>query len=218
MLVLEAIILSVISAVDAALAGIVRRTRRRAFRRAQSRRRRHDDRRARPAASPAPICRIPPSLARCAGSWRARRMAAIFGVADARARGQSGGDRAGADHLRRRPFRPDRRGFVGQKIVPAPHLHLPILTDLPVVGRILFGEDAFVYVSIALIIGIWLFLYRTRAGLDTARGRRQSRLGACARLSGAQDSHAGRAVRRRLRRARRRAICRSPIRRSSFRA
>ena len=55
--------------------------------------------------------------------------------------------------------------FVGQRIMPAPHLHLPLLTDLPVVGRILFGEDAFVYVSIALIIGIWLFLYRTRAGL-----------------------------------------------------
>jgi simple sugar transport system permease protein len=56
-------------------------------------------------------------------------------------------------------------GFVGQKIVPAAHLNLPILTDLPVVGRILFGEDAFVYVSIALIIAIWLFLYHTRPGL-----------------------------------------------------
>jgi general nucleoside transport system permease protein len=56
-------------------------------------------------------------------------------------------------------------GFVGQKIVPAVHLDLPILTDLPVVGRILFGEDAFVYVSIALIIAIWLFLYHTRPGL-----------------------------------------------------
>jgi general nucleoside transport system permease protein len=56
-------------------------------------------------------------------------------------------------------------GFVGEQIVPAGQLHLPILTDLPVVGRILFGDDAFVYVSIALIIAIWLFLYRTRAGL-----------------------------------------------------
>jgi len=55
--------------------------------------------------------------------------------------------------------------FVGERIVPAPHLDLPILTDLPVIGRIVFGEDAFVYVSIALVIGIWLFLYRTRAGL-----------------------------------------------------
>ncbi len=56
-------------------------------------------------------------------------------------------------------------GFVGEQIVQAPRLYLPILTDLPVIGRILFGEDAFVYFSIALIIAIWLFLYRTRAGL-----------------------------------------------------
>ena len=33
------------------------------------------------------------------------------------------------------------------------------------VGRILFGQDAFVYFSFALVIAIWLFLYRTRAGL-----------------------------------------------------
>jgi general nucleoside transport system permease protein len=57
------------------------------------------------------------------------------------------------------------KGFVGEKIVLVQHLNLPFLTDLPGVGRILFGEDPFVYVSIALIIGIWLFLYRTRAGL-----------------------------------------------------
>jgi general nucleoside transport system permease protein len=56
-------------------------------------------------------------------------------------------------------------GFVGVRIVPAPHLYLPFLTDIPYVGRILFGEDAFVYVSVALIIGIWLFLYRSRPGL-----------------------------------------------------
>ena len=56
-------------------------------------------------------------------------------------------------------------GFVGQRIVPAPQLRLPLLTDLPVVGKILFGQDAFVYFSIALIIGIWLFLYRSRPGL-----------------------------------------------------
>jgi general nucleoside transport system permease protein len=55
--------------------------------------------------------------------------------------------------------------FVGERIVPAPHLDLPFLTDLPVVGRILFGEDAFVYVSIALVVAVWLFLYRTRTGL-----------------------------------------------------
>jgi simple sugar transport system permease protein len=56
-------------------------------------------------------------------------------------------------------------GFVGQRITPAPQLYLPVLTDLPLVGRILFGQDAFVYISVALVIGIWLFLYRSRAGL-----------------------------------------------------
>src|SRR6202162_1711235 len=44
------------------------------------------------------------------------------------------------------------KGFVGEKIVLVQHLNLPFLTDLPAVGRILFGEDPFVYVSIALII------------------------------------------------------------------
>jgi len=56
-------------------------------------------------------------------------------------------------------------GFVGQKITPSTQLFIPILTDLPFIGRILFGQDAFVYFSILLVAGIWWFLYRTRAGL-----------------------------------------------------
>jgi ABC-type uncharacterized transport system permease subunit len=56
-------------------------------------------------------------------------------------------------------------GFVGERIASAPHLYIPGLTDIPVVGRILAGEDAFVYFSILLIVGVWWFLYRTRAGL-----------------------------------------------------
>jgi simple sugar transport system permease protein len=56
-------------------------------------------------------------------------------------------------------------GFVGERITPAPHLRIPGLTDLPLVGRILFGEDGFVYLSLLLIVGVWWFLYRTRAGL-----------------------------------------------------
>ena len=56
-------------------------------------------------------------------------------------------------------------GFVGERITPAPHLHIPGLTDLPFAGRILFGEDAFVYFSLALVVGVWWFLYKTRAGL-----------------------------------------------------
>ena len=56
-------------------------------------------------------------------------------------------------------------GFVGERITPAPHLYIPGLTSIPVVGRILFGEDAFVYLSLALVVAVWWFLYRTRAGL-----------------------------------------------------
>ena len=56
-------------------------------------------------------------------------------------------------------------GFVGTRITPAPQLAIPLLTGLPVIGRILFGQDAFVYASIALVAGIWRFLYRSRAGL-----------------------------------------------------
>jgi general nucleoside transport system permease protein len=56
-------------------------------------------------------------------------------------------------------------GFVGEHIETAPHLDLALLTELPVVGKIVFGQDGFVYASIALTIGIWWFLYRTRAGL-----------------------------------------------------
>jgi simple sugar transport system permease protein len=56
-------------------------------------------------------------------------------------------------------------GFVGERITTAPHLTIPGLTDIPLVGHVLFGEDGFVYFSIGLIIGVWWFLYRTRAGL-----------------------------------------------------
>ena len=56
-------------------------------------------------------------------------------------------------------------GFVGEKIVPAPQLHLPLLSNLPFAGRILFAQDAFVYLSLALIAAMWWFIYRTRWGL-----------------------------------------------------
>ena len=56
-------------------------------------------------------------------------------------------------------------GFVGERITPAPHLYIPGLTTIPLVGRIVFGEDGFVYFSLALLVGVWFFIYRTRPGL-----------------------------------------------------
>lgn len=55
--------------------------------------------------------------------------------------------------------------FVGIPGVAVPRVNIPYLSDLPVVGRLVFGEDPFVYVAIALAIGVWWFLFKTRAGL-----------------------------------------------------
>ena len=56
-------------------------------------------------------------------------------------------------------------GFVGLKRARAPELHIPGLSDLPIVGKLLFGQDFFVYSAILLtgIVAYWLT--RTRAGL-----------------------------------------------------
>ena len=56
-------------------------------------------------------------------------------------------------------------GFVGERIALAPHLWLPVLTGIPQIGKILFGQDGFVYFSIALIAAVFYFLYSTKAGL-----------------------------------------------------
>src|SRR3954447_20539730 len=56
-------------------------------------------------------------------------------------------------------------GFVGQQVTPAPVLNIPLLTDIPFLGRVVFNQNAFVYLSVLLVVAIWWFLYRTRSGL-----------------------------------------------------
>ena len=55
--------------------------------------------------------------------------------------------------------------FVGQPGVKMAALHIPYLTDLPYVGRLLFGQDPIFYISILLTAGVGWFLFYTRAGL-----------------------------------------------------
>ena len=55
--------------------------------------------------------------------------------------------------------------FVGVPGPGMPRLHVPGLSDLPFVGRILFGQDILTYLSWALAVVVWYFLFRTRAGL-----------------------------------------------------
>ncbi|MBB3929564.1 simple sugar transport system permease protein [Kaistia hirudinis] len=55
--------------------------------------------------------------------------------------------------------------FVGIPGVSVPSLNIPGLTDLPIVGRVIFGLDPLTYLAIALTIGVSWFLFRTRGGL-----------------------------------------------------
>ena len=55
--------------------------------------------------------------------------------------------------------------FIGKPGLKLPALDIPGLTSIPVVGRIVFGQDALVYLSFLLVAAISWFLFRTRAGL-----------------------------------------------------
>ncbi len=44
-------------------------------------------------------------------------------------------------------------------------IHIPGLSDIPFVGPIVFSQDPLVYVTVALVIGVSWFLFRTRGGL-----------------------------------------------------
>jgi len=57
------------------------------------------------------------------------------------------------------------QGYIGVKAPGIPKLDLGPLSDLPMLGTILFRHDAMVYVSIAIVIAVWAFLKFTRGGL-----------------------------------------------------
>ena len=61
-------------------------------------------------------------------------------------------------------------GMIGEAFIGLPGLKLaaieiPLLSDIPVVGRILFSQDPIFYTSIIAVIGVSWFLFRSRAGL-----------------------------------------------------
>ena len=103
-------------------------------------------------------------------------------------------------------------GMIGETWVGVPGIklqaiYIPGLSDIPVIGPILFHQDIVFYLSIALLIGVNWFLFRSRTGLmlraigdnhgsahalgiDVLRVRYLSVMfgGACAGLAGAQLS------------------------------
>jgi simple sugar transport system permease protein len=57
------------------------------------------------------------------------------------------------------------RDYVSVVIQGITPITLPIVSDLPVVGRLVFGHNPLVYGSLALFVAVQWFLTRTRAGL-----------------------------------------------------
>lgn len=57
------------------------------------------------------------------------------------------------------------QGYAGKSVADFPRLYIPGLSDLPVVGPLLFSQDFLVYVSIGLVIAVAWFLKNTRGGL-----------------------------------------------------
>lgn len=63
------------------------------------------------------------------------------------------------------------RVVVGQTSSPPlvetiPRLEIPLLSDIPVLGPILFANNVLVYAAILLAAGLYFLLYRTRLGLN----------------------------------------------------
>lgn len=56
-------------------------------------------------------------------------------------------------------------GYVGQKREAIATLHLPLVSDLPLIGKLIFGQDPFVYLAFGLIAATHWFLHHTRKGL-----------------------------------------------------
>ena len=56
-------------------------------------------------------------------------------------------------------------GLVGKPGVKMPSLDIPVLSDIPVIGPLLFDQDIFFYLSIAIVAGVAWFLFKTRKGL-----------------------------------------------------
>lgn len=57
------------------------------------------------------------------------------------------------------------QGYSGETTPPLALLPVPLLSEIPFIGPILFAHDPLVYLSVALVIGVAWFLSRTRAGL-----------------------------------------------------
>ncbi|MEX0287447.1 MAG: ABC transporter permease [Paracoccaceae bacterium] len=57
------------------------------------------------------------------------------------------------------------QSYVGIKPPATPRLDIPVLSDIPVLGPILFSHDLILYLGIALVAAVWALLKYSRVGL-----------------------------------------------------
>jgi simple sugar transport system permease protein len=57
------------------------------------------------------------------------------------------------------------QGYVGIRAPRVADWDVPLLSDIPFVGPVLFQHDPMVYLSLLLVLAVWAFLKYTRAGL-----------------------------------------------------
>jgi len=57
------------------------------------------------------------------------------------------------------------KNYEGTTIIALPELNIPGLSDIPLLGPVLFGQDIMVYAGLLTLVIIWYVLTRTRTGL-----------------------------------------------------
>jgi len=57
------------------------------------------------------------------------------------------------------------QGYSGESTQALGKVHIFLLSDMPIIGPLLFSHDPLVYMSVALVIGVSWFLNKTRSGL-----------------------------------------------------
>lgn len=57
------------------------------------------------------------------------------------------------------------KAYVGQRVVGLKSLPIPVLSDIPYLGRIFFNHDILIYLVIPLAVFLWWLLFKTRWGL-----------------------------------------------------
>ena len=57
------------------------------------------------------------------------------------------------------------QGYNGIRPPASPRLDIPVLSDIPALGPMLFSHHPMVYISLLIVVAVWLYLKRTRSGL-----------------------------------------------------